>query len=157
MLGDYTDSAATPRWPFGFGRSYTTLEYSDLSVQPPTVSEPAVVRCIVPNTGSRATDEVVQFYARDLGARVARPIRQLVGFLRVPLQPGDSRTIECVVHPTQFAYYDEAMDLVIEPGDIEFTVGPNASEQPLRARVSMIGTERSIGPNDRRPSAVSVT
>ena len=157
MLGDYTDSATTPRWPFGFGRSYTTLEYSDLSVQPPTVSEPAVVRCIVTNTGSRATDEVVQFYARDLVARVARPIRQLVGFLRVPLQPGDSRTIECVVHPTQFAYYDEAMDLVIEPGDIEFTVGPNASEQPLRARVSMIGTERSIGPNDRRPSAVSVT
>jgi hypothetical protein len=68
----------------------------------------------------------------------------------VPLEPGDSRTVSFAVDPSAFAYYDEDMQLVIEPGAIEFMVGP------LRVMSELDGPERVIAPNDRRPTAVEV-
>jgi beta-glucosidase len=151
MLGDYTDRPTSPRWPFGFGRSYTSVRYSDLVVDAGDVVAPTRVRTTVTNTGPNATTETVQIYGRDVVARVARPVRQLIGFVRVGLEPGEQRTIEFIIDPTQFAYYDESMHLVVEPGEVEFGVGPDVSELQTMV-VTLSGEEREIAPNDRRPT-----
>ena len=91
--GDYVDGPATPLWPFGFGRSYTTFELADLELErsaiPTDGSQDVVVRVSVRNTGELAGDEVVQLYARDEAATVARPVLELRGFRRVSLAPGE--------------------------------------------------------------------
>jgi beta-glucosidase len=156
MLGDYLDGPTTPRWAFGHGRTYSTVEYSDLSVGAVTTRTPAIVRGRVTNRGERRVTEVVQLYARDVVARVARPLRQLVGFARVDLDPGESRAVTFTVDPTQLAYYDEAMRLVVEPGEVEFLLGPSAADLPLRATVAMSGTERALRPRDRVPTAATL-
>ena len=92
------------------------------------------------NTGARAGTEVVQLFLRDEVARVARPDRQLAGFARVELEPGESATVRFRVDPTQLAYYDEQMRLVVEPGAVRVMVG--GLEHSRR---------RSPGPSARSP------
>lgn len=145
IYGDYVDASAAPLFPFGFGKSYTTFRYSDLT------ADGCDVQVTVTNTGDRSGTDVVQLFGRDLVARVARPERTLVGFVRVPLEPGDSRTVSFAVDSSAFAYYDEDMQLVIEPGAIEFIVGP------LHVASALTRPERVIAPNDRRPTAVHVS
>jgi beta-glucosidase len=145
IYGDYVDAPSSPLFPFGYGKSYTTFRYRDLE------ADGCNVRVVVENTGERAGTDVIQLFGRDVVARVARPERQLVGFARVPLEPGESRTLSFTVDPTAFAYYDQAMRLVVEPGAIEFMVGP------LRMASELAGPEREIAPNDRRPTRVQVT
>ncbi len=156
MLGDYADRSTSPRWPFGFGRSYTTVEYATIEFDAGDVTAPTTVRTSVTNTGSITTTETVQIYARDVVARVARPARQLVGFERIRLEPGEQRSVEFVVDSTQLAYYDEAMHLVVEPGEVEFGIGPNVTE--LQTTVVVLGgKERTIRPSDRRPTLARVS
>ncbi len=102
------------------------------------------------NGGKRAGTEVVQCYLRDEVARVARPRKQLAGFTRVDVDPGAAATVEFEIDPTQLAYYDEDMRLVIEPGDVRVMVGP------LSTIVTMDGPEREIAPNDRVPTRTGV-
>jgi beta-glucosidase len=83
-------------------------------------------------------------------ARVARPDRQLAGFARVDLAPDQSTTVRFSVDPTQLAYYDEAMRLVVEPGAVRIMVGG------LEQVVDVAGPEREIAPNDRRPTKVTI-
>ena len=87
----------------------------------------------------------MQLFLRDEVARVARPDRQLAGFTRVELGRGESATVRFTVDPTQLAYYDEEMRLVIEPGTVRVMVGG------LEHVVALAGPEREIAPNDRRP------
>ncbi len=157
MLGNYTDSPTTPRWPFGHGRSYSEVAYQTITAEPFASDTPTTVRITVANLGRRPVTEVVQLYARDVVARVVRPVRQLVGFVRVEIPAGEQRTATFVVDPTQLAYYDEGMDLVIEPGEIEFASGPNAAETVVTTRVMLEGAERQIAPNDRRPTAATIS
>jgi beta-glucosidase len=146
MLGDYIDAPAAPLYPFGHGRSYTTFAYGDLEVGDPTTMTPLEVRCTVTNTGARAGTEVVQCFLRDEIARVARPDRQLAGFARVELDPGATAIVGFTIDPTQLAYYDEEMRLVVEPGAVRVMVGA------LQQTVMMGGAERRISPNDRVPT-----
>jgi beta-glucosidase len=152
IFGDYIDGPAGPLFRFGAGLTYTTFDYADLTIAPDaTTGAPFTVSVRVTNTGARAGVEVVQLFARDEFARVARPIRQLVGFARVPLDPGTSATVTFAVDPTVFAYYDEAMRLVVEPGATQFFCSG------LAAAAEIGGPEREIGPNDRRPTTVTVS
>ena len=151
IFGDYVDAPARPLHSFGFGLTYTTFAYDDLRVAEPVLTErPWIVEVDVRNTGARAGTEVVQLYLRDEVARVARPDRQLAGFGRVTLEPGDAATVRFTVDPTALAYYDEQMRLVIEPGSVRATVGE------LEQVVVLGGTEREIAPNDRRPTTVDI-
>ena len=151
IFGDYVDAPARPLHSFGFGLTYTTFAYDDLRVAEPVLTErPWIVEVDVRNTGARAGTEVVQLYLRDEVARVARPDRQLAGFGRVTLEPGDAATVRFTVDPTALAYYDEQMRLVIEPGSVRATVGE------LEQVVVLVGTEREIAPNDRRPTTVDI-
>ncbi len=114
-----------PLYPFGYGRSYTQFAYDNLQVTPDTVpaGEPVRVRVDVRNVGRRAGDEVVQLYLRDVEASLPVPIRELQGVARVPLAPGEMRTIEFALTPRQMAVVDEQGQRVVEPGEFEVWVG----------------------------------
>lgn len=131
FFGDYVDSPTTPLFPFGHGLSYTTFAYEDFSVTSGTTRDPVEVSLVLRNTGTRPGAEVVQLYAQDQVASVARPDRMLVGFARVMLDPGAARTIRFTVHPSRLAFYDPAMRFVVEPGMFGFAVG--ASSADIRA------------------------
>ena len=82
----------------------------------------------VENTGERTGDEVVQFYIRDVAASIARPVKELKGFQRVTLRPGEKRSVEFEVLPEHLAFYNRDMKRVIEPGDFRVMVGANSQD-----------------------------
>jgi beta-glucosidase len=127
---DYVDLTGQPLFPFGFGLSYTTFEYSDL------VINNATVRLRVKNTGTRAGDEVVQLYVRDLLASVARPVLQLQGFQRIHLAPGEAKQVEFEVGTEQLRMLDRNMNWIVEPGTFRILVG--ASSKDIRLRGDLI-------------------
>ncbi len=113
-----------PLYPFGFGLSYTTFKYSDLSVPENIVTgEKVMVKVTVTNTGKIAGDEVVELFLTDEKASTPRPIRQLEGFTRVSLKPGESKVIEIKLEPRQFSIINDKAKRVIEPGYFTISVG----------------------------------
>jgi beta-glucosidase len=135
---DYTDLTGQPLFPFGYGSSYTTFEYSSLALEPATIpaSGTTTVRCRVKNTGTRAGDEVVQLYVRDVLASVARPVIQLEGFTRVHLAPGEEREVRFTLGPQQLRMLDAAMHWVVEPGLFRILIG--ASSKDIRLRGDLV-------------------
>jgi beta-glucosidase len=126
----YIDVPVTPRYPFGYGLSYTTFAYRDLRLSAPRVGSADTVRITVTvaNTGTREGTEVVQLYVRDEVGSVARPVRELKGFRRVTLKPGESRPVELRLAARDLAFYGLDMRLAVEPGTFRVFVGPNAVE-----------------------------
>jgi beta-glucosidase len=114
-----------PVYAFGHGLSYTTFGYGNLQLSAPSIAPGGALNVTVDvrNTGQRAGDEVVQLYLSDVEASVPVPIRQLVGFTRVHLEPGETRTVSFTVEPEQFAVIDDAGQRVIEPGRFRLSVG----------------------------------
>ena len=119
----------TPEYPFGFGLSYTTIEYANLRVSSPVLSggQTITVSADVANRGTREATETVQLYVRDLVASVVQPVRKLNAFQQVPLKPGERRTIEFSISAADLAFYDQHMRLVTEPGRIQVWVAPDAT------------------------------
>ena len=122
---DYVLTSGKPLFEFGHGLSYTRFAYSDLSVTPPAIAPAGqvTVSVTVKNAGDRPGDEVVQLYIRDLVSSVVTPLKQLKGFQRVTLQPGESRTVECTLGPKHLSLLDRHLEPVVEPGTFEVTVG----------------------------------
>ncbi|HEX7951229.1 MAG TPA: glycoside hydrolase family 3 N-terminal domain-containing protein [Candidatus Limnocylindrales bacterium] len=140
--GDYVDGPTTPLWPFGFGRSYTSFELSDLRLDRTTVATEGgevTVTADVTNTGDRPGDEVVQLYVRDPEATVARPVLELRGFRRVTLAPGERRQVSFRLSAEQFAYVGADYRRVVEPGVIKLFVGSSSVDLPLSAQVELVG------------------
>jgi beta-glucosidase len=140
--GDYVDGPTAPLWPFGFGRSYTSFELSDLRLDQPQLSTDGgevVVTADVANTGDRPGDEVVQLYVRDDEATVARPVLELRGFARVGLAPGERRSVAFRLSAEQFAYVGADYRRVVEPGTIRVFVGSSSADLPLSAQVELVG------------------
>ena len=119
---NYFEVRNDPLYPFGYGLSYTTVEYGKPSLNGNTLS------VTVKNTGYRATDEVVQFYIRDLVATIMRPVKELKGFERVHLEAGESKTVSFTVTKEMLSYYDGEGNTVFEPGDFDLMVGPNSRD-----------------------------
>lgn len=137
----------TPLFPFGHGRSYTMFAVGDLRIsdaEVPTDGE-FTASVWVTNTGDRHGEEVVQLYLRDLLAPVARPVRQLVGFARVPLAPGASAEVRFRVHADRTAFTGRQFERVVEPGDVEVLIGTSAADLPCRGIVTLIGPLRVVG------------
>jgi beta-glucosidase len=140
--GDYVDGPTTPLWSFGFGRSYTTFELAHLRLdrdRMTTDGGEVLVSVDVANVGDRAGDEVIQLYARDEEATVARPILELRGFRRVSLAPGERRTVAFRLSAEQFAYVGADYHRVIEPGRITLSVGTSSADLPLTACLELDG------------------
>jgi beta-glucosidase len=136
---DYVDLTGQPLFPFGFGLSYTTFEYSELRIEPADMPADgtALVRCRVRNTGSRAGDEVVQLYLHDVLASVARPVMQLGGFQRVRLAPGEEREVTFRVGTDQLRMLDGNMKWVVEPGAFRVMVGASSKDIRLRGELTV--------------------
>ena len=126
----YIDVPVTPRYPFGFGLSYTTFGYSTLKLSTPRarVSDTVTATITVTNTGSREGTEVVQLYVRDEVASVAPRVRELKAFRRVTLKPGESRAVDLRVAVRDLWFIGLDMKPVVEPGTFRVFVGPNSAE-----------------------------
>ena len=136
----YIDAPWTPLFPFGHGLSYTTFGYANLRVSRATLpgSESLSVTVDVSNTGARAGTDVAQLYLRDDAASVTRPVRELRGFRRVTLQPGETQTLTFRLGPDDLALYDRDMRRVVEPGGFTVWVG-GSSAATLDARFTVTG------------------
>lgn len=134
---DYLDLTGQPLFPFGFGLSYTTFEYSALEIIPAAIGTDGVatVRCRVRNTGTRAGAEVVQLYLRDILASVARPMMQLQAFRRVYLAPGEEQEITFRIGREHLQMLDRAMRWVVEPGTFRVLVGSSSKDIRLRGEL----------------------
>jgi beta-glucosidase len=157
FYGDYTDSPADPLFAFGHGLSYTTFGYGDLRAGAGATDMPVHLSVTVTNTGPRAGHEVVQLYARDEVASVARPMQQLVGFAGIDLDAGEAATIEFTVDPSRLAFYDPAMRFVMEPGDVTFMVGASSAEIRSRVTVRLGGPVTEYRQRDVVATAIMVT
>ncbi|MGE5645695.1 MAG: glycoside hydrolase family 3 N-terminal domain-containing protein [Acidobacteriota bacterium] len=129
----YLDVDFTPEYPFGYGLSYTTFEYSNLRLSAPTVALGGTLKVTadVANTGRVEADEIVQLYTRQLVGSVTRPVRELRGFRRVHLKPGEKRTVEFTLSTADLAFYNEEMKLVTEPGAFNVWIAPDAARGPM--------------------------
>src|SRR6266481_871376 len=126
----YIDVPVTPRYPFGFGLSYTTFAYSNLklSAARARASDSITATVAVTNTGNREGTEVVQLYVRDEVASVSRPVRELKAFRRVTLKPGESRAVDLRVAVRDLWFIGLDMKPVVEPGTFRVYVGSNSAE-----------------------------
>jgi beta-glucosidase len=125
----YTGATTKPLFPFGFGLSYTTFSFANLRMSPQHV-----VSFDVSNTGTRAGAEVAQVYVGDPSARVKRPAKELRGFKKVRLKPGETRRVELPLDDRAFSYWDvESHRWRIDPGQFVIYVGDSSEHTPLRA------------------------
>jgi beta-glucosidase len=122
------DAKADPLYPFGYGLSYTTFKYGNVKVTPAQIGPAgtAKVTVEVTNAGSRKGDEVVQLYIRDLVSSVTRPVKELRGFERVSLDPGQTKTVEFTLGPEELSFLNRDYHKVVEPGEFDIMVGGNS-------------------------------
>ena len=127
---NYLDVRNEPLYPFGYGLSYTTFEYSDvtLSNNQMKVDGAITASVTVKNTGRYDADEVVQLYIRDVVGSISRPVKELKGFQRIHLNAGESQTVTFEITPDLLKFYDYNLDYVIEPGDFDIMIGPNSRD-----------------------------
>lgn len=130
----YLFDSADPLFAFGYGLSYTTFTFENLRLERDEirVGESTRVLVDVTNTGARKGDEVVQLYVRDVVSSVTRPVKELKGFLRVTLDPGQTRTVALDVTPDRLAFYDIDMNFRVEPGEFRLMVGSSSRDQDLQ-------------------------
>jgi beta-glucosidase len=131
----YLFDEADALFGFGYGLSYTTFEISNVRVEEAEIEPDASTRVLadVVNTGKRAGDEVVQLYVRDVVSTVTRPVKELKGFRRVSLKPGERTTVAFDVTPDRLAMYDIDMQYRVEPGEFRLMVGNSSRDQDLQA------------------------
>jgi beta-glucosidase len=141
----YMDSPNTPLYPFGHGLSFTSFEYSGLSVSPPETRSGGIVdiRLKVANTGGAAGDEVVQLYVCDPVASTPRPVKELKGYRRIALQSGQARTVIFHLPVDLTAFYDENLDLVAESGMIRIMVGSSSEDIRLEGQFEVAGPPKT--------------
>jgi beta-glucosidase len=140
MRRGYADMPATPLYPFGFGLSYTSFEYSNLHVEPAEIHAggEAQVTLDVKNTGTRAGVETVQLYLNEQYAPVSTPVKQLRGFERVSLEPGQIRTISLKLTPEDLQLLDVNMHWRVVPGDFEIMAGKSSADIPLQGMLKVV-------------------
>lgn len=150
IYGDYVNESIKPLFAFGHGLSYTQFEYSNLSLdkQNASLNDTLRVSLDVSNIGKVAGDEVVQLYTSDEYAEFPRPVKELRGFVRLHLLPGQSKSICFDLPVNMLAYYGEGLKLVLEPGTVKILVGSSSEDIRLQAAFEVRGETKQIV-NDR--------
>lgn len=128
-------------YPFGYGLSYTTFEYSDLQISSPSIGLQGSVKvsCKVKNTGSRDGDEVVQLYIRDDVSSVTTYQKSLRGFERVQLKRGEEKSVEFLLTPQELGLWNKHHEFVVEPGTFTVMIGRSSEDIPLKGQFEVIG------------------
>ncbi|MCB0572985.1 MAG: glycoside hydrolase family 3 C-terminal domain-containing protein, partial [Saprospiraceae bacterium] len=126
----YLDAPSTPAYPFGYGLSYTTFSYSNLTVSKsqPKMGETVEVSVNVTNRGNVAGEEVVQLYIHDVAADIARPVKELKGFEKIKLNPAESRTVTFKLTPEELSYWNADLKFKADPGKFKVFVGGNSRD-----------------------------
>lgn len=133
---NYLDVRNDALYPFGYGLSYTTFNYTDFHLSASSMPVDGKVEAIVTvtNSGERDADEIVQLYIRDLVASISRPVKELKGFRRIHLKAGESRQVSFTITPSLLGFYNADLKYVVEPGDFSIMAGPDSDHlqsQPL--------------------------
>lgn len=123
----YVDLPHGPLFPFGYGLTYTRFDYTSLQVSSPNLRGSLQVSADIRNTGEKAGSEVVQFYIRDLVASMTRPVRELKGFQRISLEPGESRRVSFTLHESDLAFWGPNGGYIVEPGRFQVWVAPHSA------------------------------
>ena len=134
----YLDSGFDPLYPFGYGLSYTTFEYEGVKLNSVNFGKNDIITavCTIKNTGDYEADEVVQLYTRDLVGSINRPVRELKGFKRVSLKPGESKEVTFELPVSELAFWNRNMQYAVEEGEFHLWISPNSkSGQPVSFRV----------------------
>lgn len=136
----YVDLPNTPRFPFGYGLSYTTFKYSDLKLSKSkmTSSGTIEVSATITNTGKYAGEEVVQLYLQDKFGSVVRPILELKDFQKIKLEVGESKTIKFVITNEKLSFYNKDLKWDSEPGDFELMIGSSSADIRLKSTFELI-------------------
>jgi beta-glucosidase len=126
----YRDIGFKPQFPFGYGLSYTLFEYGNITLSKKAIlpDETLEVSADITNTGTKEGTEVVQLYVRDLVGDIVRPVKELKGFRRIHLMPGEQQTVTFLLQTSDLAYHNQNLELVIEPGQFKLWIGWNAEE-----------------------------
>jgi beta-glucosidase len=149
----------TPLFAFGHGLSYTTFVYDDLRLSADEVGTDGevTISCVVANRGGRAGEEVVQLYLTDPVSQVTRPVAQLAGFARVPLEPGGRTRVTFRLHADRTAFTGVDLRRIVEPGELQISVGAASADIRLRGVVRLTGPEREVGHDRVLTTPVDVT
>jgi len=125
----YIDLPWTPLYPFGYGLSYTQFRFSNLQLSAPRMRADGSLKVSVEveNIGKRLGDEVAQLYVRDVAASRTRPVKELQGFERITLKPGERRRVEFMLTPAHLGFYNRDMKFVVEPGTFKVWVGADSA------------------------------
>lgn len=136
----YIDLPNSPKFPFGYGLSYTTFSYGDLKLSKTKMkdTETLEVSMTLTNTGKFAGEEVVQLYLQDKFGSVVRPIIELKDFQKVKLQPGETKTLTFVIDNEKLAFYNQALEFKSEPGEFNLMIGSSSSDIRLSASFELI-------------------
>ena len=135
----HLDTHPSPLFPFGHGLSYSSVAYSDIRTDVPVMTADGQMTILadVTNVGARAVDEVVQLYVRDLVGNVTRPVRELKGFTKIRLVPGERRTVRFTLTARDLAFHGRAQRLITEPGEFHAWIGSDSTAQ-LRTEFSLV-------------------
>ena len=130
---DYIDMVATPLFPFGYGLSYTKFKYSNLKIK--SNEDGWKISVDIENIGDRRGYEVVQLYIRDVVASMARPFKELRGFSKIMLEPGEKKTVTFTLTPDDLAMFDSRMRRIVEPGEFEILIGRSSEDILVKGKI----------------------
>jgi beta-glucosidase len=156
--GDYVEMTTRPLFPFGHGLSYTRFDLSGFRMSPEQarVGDTVAISVDVKNVGHHTGDEVIQLYVHDVISTVTRPVKELKGFKRIPLKPGECKTVTFYLAVKQLAFYDRHMQLVVEPGKVEVMIGSSSTQIHWTGTLQIVGEITPIDADKAFFSAVKV-
>ena len=136
----FTLTQDTPLYPFGYGLSYTQFKYSDITLSSPEINANGELQATInlTNSGEREGTEIVQLYIRDCYSNVSRPVKELKDFMRVSLQPGETKTLTFTLPAHKLAYYNEDMEWTVEPGEFEIMIGSSSADEDLIKKTFLV-------------------
>jgi len=134
MRKGYIDLPATPLYEFGYGLSFTKFEYSNLQINPKEINKGGEVEISVDlkNIGERKGDEVAQLYINDVISSTSKPSKELKGYEKVSLNPGETKTVKFKLLPEDISLFDRNMNFVVEPGKFSVMIGASSQDIKLK-------------------------
>lgn len=148
--GDYVEISSKPLFSFGYGLSYTDFKYDNLNIVPERVSSRGQVEISanIKNTGNLTGDEVIQLYINDVYAEITRPVKELKGFKRIVLEPGQKKTITFILPVNLLGFYNKDMKYIVEPGTIKVMIGSSSDDIRLTGKFKITG--KIIEPKNKK-------